>query len=323
MAEKRMFSRNEIDSDEFMGLPTSAQALYFHLGLNADDDGFVAKPRTIARSIGASENDLSLLAEKGYIIEFGEKKIVVITAWCVHNKVRSDSYKRTKYTEEFSKLGKGADDLYFLSQNDCNEPVTESAQVCNEPVTESVQVCNEHVTQDRRGKERIGEISLGESEKRARTHAEKETAVPGNAGFTSEKSAEGAENADGNGFISQNAEKAKKVPSEKSAYGERANVLLSAREYDDLRERFGDFNARIDRLSHYIASTGKNYASHYETILKWAKEDEEKEKSEAKKPEEQGSFDTDDFFNAALERTRRKMMEASYGKSESSGEAFG
>lgn len=303
MAEKRMFSRNEIDSDEFMGLPTSAQALYFHLGLGADDDGFVAKPRTIARSIGACEDDLTLLSEKGYIIEFPEKKIIVITAWCAHNKVRSDSYKRTKYTDEFARLGKGADDLYFLSQNGCNEPVTESVQVCNEPVT-----------QDRRGKESIGEVSEGESEERARTHAEKETAEPGTAVKAAENFTEEPKNAERGGFIPKSVLFAEKAPHEKSAYGVRSNVMLCEREYDDLRSRFDDFGERIDRLSHYLASTGKDYASHYETILKWAKEDEgkdaEKKKAEAKKREAQGSFDTDEFFNAALARSIRKLEQS-------------
>ena len=303
MAEKRMFSRSEIDSDEFMGLPTSAQALYFHLGLNADDDGFVAKPRTIARSVGACESDLALLTEKGYIIEFPEKKIIVITAWCAHNKVRSDSYKRTKYTDEFARLGKGADDLYFLSQNGCNEPVTESVQVCNEPVT-----------QDRRGKESIGEVSVGESEERARTHAEKETAEPGTAVKDAENCAEEAKSAERGGFIPKSVLFAEKAPHEKSAYGVRSNVMLCKREYDDLRTRFDDFGERIDRLSHYLASTGKDYASHYETILKWAKEDEgkdaEKKKAEAKKREAQGSFDTDEFFEAALKRSIRKLEQS-------------
>ena len=68
MAEKRMFSRSEIDSDEFMGLPTSAQALYFHLGLNADDDGFVAKPRTIAKAISLS------LRKKGTLSNFPKRR---------------------------------------------------------------------------------------------------------------------------------------------------------------------------------------------------------------------------------------------------------
>lgn len=312
MAEKRMFSRSEIDSDEFMGLPTSAQALYFHLGLNADDDGFVAKPRTIARSVGACESDLALLSEKGYIIEFPEKKIIVITAWCAHNKVRSDSYKRTKYTDEFARLGKGADDLYFLSQNGCNEPVTESAQVCNEPVT-----------QDRRGKESIGEVSVGESEERARTHAEKETSEPGTAVKAAENCAEEVKSAERGGFIPKSVLFAEKAPHEKNAYGVRSNVMLCEREYDDLRTRFDDFGERIDRLSHYLASTGKDYASHYETILKWAKEDEgkdaEKKKAEAKKREAQGSFDTDEFFNAALARGRRHMKKHLENDTEFSG----
>lgn len=90
--------------------------------------------------------------------------------------------------------------------------------------------------------------------------------------------------------------------------GEQGNVILLDREYKRLRELFpNDYRERVDRLSRYIASSGKEYVSHFATIVRWAKEDEEREKKKAdaeSKPE--GSFDTDSFFEAALQRTYGK-----------------
>ena len=61
MAERRMFAKNVIDSDIFLDMPLSTQALYFHLAMRADDDGFVNNPKKISRMIGADDDSLKLL----------------------------------------------------------------------------------------------------------------------------------------------------------------------------------------------------------------------------------------------------------------------
>ena len=61
MAERRMFSKTIVDSDAFLEMPLSTQALYFHLSMRADDDGFLNNARKIQRIIGASDDDLKLL----------------------------------------------------------------------------------------------------------------------------------------------------------------------------------------------------------------------------------------------------------------------
>ena len=58
MANRRMFSLDVVDTDRFLDMSASAQALYFHLGMRADDDGFVNNPKKICRMTGASEDDL-------------------------------------------------------------------------------------------------------------------------------------------------------------------------------------------------------------------------------------------------------------------------
>ena len=99
MAERRMFTKKITDSDPFTEMPLSAQALYFHLNMNADDDGFLNNPKKIQRSIGASEDDLKLLIAKRFILTF-EKGVIVIKHWRMHNLLRKDRYSETQYIEE-------------------------------------------------------------------------------------------------------------------------------------------------------------------------------------------------------------------------------
>lgn len=99
MAERRMFAKTIIDSDAFIDMPLSTQALYFHLSMRADDDGFINNPKKIQRMVGASDDDLKVLVMKRFIIPF-ESGIVVIKHWKIHNYIQKDRYKPTVYAEE-------------------------------------------------------------------------------------------------------------------------------------------------------------------------------------------------------------------------------
>jgi uncharacterized phage protein (TIGR02220 family) len=103
MAERRMFAKTIIDSDAFLDMPLSTQALYFHLSMRADDDGFINNPKKIQRMIGAADDDLKVLITKKFIIPF-ESGIVVIKHWKLHNYIRNDRYKETVYKEEKAML---------------------------------------------------------------------------------------------------------------------------------------------------------------------------------------------------------------------------
>lgn len=103
MAEKRMFTQKIIDSDAFLDMPLSTQALYFHLNMRADDDGFVNNPKRIQRTIGASEDDLKLLIAKRFVIAF-ENGVIVIKHWRMHNTLKKDRYSPTQYQEELAML---------------------------------------------------------------------------------------------------------------------------------------------------------------------------------------------------------------------------
>lgn len=99
MAQRRMFSRQITESDAFMDMPLSAQALYFHIAMNADDDGFVNNPKRVQRVIGANDDDLKLLIAKRFLLKF-DSGVVVVKHWKMHNYIPKDRYKPTDYTEE-------------------------------------------------------------------------------------------------------------------------------------------------------------------------------------------------------------------------------
>ena len=103
MAERRMFTQKIIDSDAFLDMPLSAQALYFHLAMRADDDGFVNNPKKILRYIGAADDDLRLLLAKRFILSF-DSGVIVIKHWRMHNLIKKDRYHPTDYQEELSEL---------------------------------------------------------------------------------------------------------------------------------------------------------------------------------------------------------------------------
>ena len=116
MAERRMFAKTIIDSDAFLDMPLSAQALYFHLSMRADDDGFVNNPKKIQRMVGASEDDYNLLIINQFIITF-ESGVIVIKHWKIHNYIRPDRYKPTLYQEEKSLLAENENKAYAEADN--------------------------------------------------------------------------------------------------------------------------------------------------------------------------------------------------------------
>lgn len=103
MAQRRMFSKQITESDSFMELPLTAQALYFHLGMSADDDGFVNNPKRLLRVIGANEDDLKILLAKNFVLSF-DNGVIVIKHWKINNYIPKDRYTPTVYTEEKAQL---------------------------------------------------------------------------------------------------------------------------------------------------------------------------------------------------------------------------
>ncbi len=119
MAEKRMFAKSIIDSDMFLDMPATAQLLYFHLCMRADDDGFINNPKRIMRDVRCSEDDIRMLIAKQYIIPF-ESGIIVIKHWRLHNYIKGDRYK-SSLCEEKNRLKLNENKVYELTEQAPNQ----------------------------------------------------------------------------------------------------------------------------------------------------------------------------------------------------------
>ena len=250
MAERRMFAKTIIDSDSFLDMPLSTQALYFHLSMRADDDGFINNPKKIQRMIGGSDDDLKLLCAKKFIIPF-DSGIVVIKHWKIHNYIQKDRYKETVYKEEKAMLSVKDNNSYTLGQ-----------PTVNQLDTECIQNGYRMEAQVRLGKDRIGKVRIEQDN------------------------------------IDDSVESPPPAKPVKHKYGEYNNVLLTDEELEKLQEEFPDLIDRIERLSSYVASTGKRYKSHYATIRNWARKD-------AEKPANKTAQQLDDFYDMAARWAER------------------
>lgn len=125
MAQKRMFRLDVLETDAFMEMPLTTQALYFWLGLKADDDGFIGNPNMVTRNVGASSDDLKLLIAKGFLIQFADG-VVVVKHWRMHNTLSANRYKETKYLEDKSILKIKDNKAYSLNSGN---PIDDSHQI--------------------------------------------------------------------------------------------------------------------------------------------------------------------------------------------------
>lgn len=110
-----MFTQKITESDAFLAMPLSAQAFYFHLCMNADDDGFVKNPKMLAKLVGASEDDFKLLVMKSFVIMY-DTGVIVIKHWRMHNILRKDRYTKTTYIEERNQLYLKENGAYTLDE---------------------------------------------------------------------------------------------------------------------------------------------------------------------------------------------------------------
>ena len=111
-----MFSRKVVESDRFLELPLSAQGLYMHICMEADDDGFVNNANRIRKVVEASQEDYQTLFDRGYLLKMSNG-LVVVSHWRICNTIRKDRYKPTVYQSEYKKL-KICDNVYTLGSKD-------------------------------------------------------------------------------------------------------------------------------------------------------------------------------------------------------------
>lgn len=111
-----MLTKYVTDNDSFMELSASAQALYLHLNMSADDDGFNNQVTLCMFKAHASVNDLQSLLERRYIYQF-ENGVIVIKHWRMANALRKDRYTPTIFQEEMRQLGIKENGSYTMLGN--------------------------------------------------------------------------------------------------------------------------------------------------------------------------------------------------------------
>lgn len=216
MAERRMMAKSVIDTDQFMDMPATAQNLYFHLLLRADDDGFLSNVKQVQRMTGNKDDDLKILFAKQYLIPF-ESGVVVIKHWKIHNYIQKDRYHPSRLPEKEE-----------VEVNNYGEWEKKSVS----SVSNMYPDCIQHVSI---GKDRLGKDRLGKDRK--------------------------------------------DIKPSRHQYGEYRNVLLTDADVEKLKTEFpSDWENRIERLSAYMASTGKSYKNHLATIRNWARMQKERDK---------------------------------------------
>ena len=251
MADRRMFHASVVGSDAFLDLPTGAQALYFHLGMRADDDGFVNGPRQMARSLGLGQAELDALIDAGFLLWFDG--IAVLRHFRVANTLQNDRVKPLRYPEIAKNIyidqnrnyttekRKKADNLflrrkkYLLSKQKDRGNRLESGGIPNR-------------TEPNRTEPNLTEQNL--------TEESGTEAAGGAAGFA----------------LPPAVDNSLKLMGGKLGQGV---ILLSDREQEDLLDKLGidGFDRYVRKLSEFITRNGATVNNHYATILKWWTED--------------------------------------------------
>lgn len=242
MAERRMFSKKIVGSARFLKMPTSTQTLYFHLGIYADDDG-VVEAYTVMNLVGCTEDDLKLLAAKGFVRVLNDDLVSYITDWRENNKLRSDRKVDSIYKDLLLEIVPEAELLESkpradLKKNNMDNLMTSAGRPA-----------------DCLGEESIGQYSTGQ-ESVGESKAYQPTASPA---FS---------------------ETSVSVSSPSLLCGTFGNVSLTQVQLDWLANKYpDDYMGKIDHLSEYMYDTGKTYKDHFRKIREWAEQDEKKKKN--------------------------------------------
>lgn len=238
MANKRMFTKKICDSDAFLEMPLSTQCLYFHLNMQADDDGFVGNPKKIMRVIGASEDDLKLLIAKKFLLIYEDSGVIVIKHWRMHNTISKQRYHETTYIDEKNMLLLKDNGAYSFSEG---EPLNDSA------VEETFRLSDKRRTSGEQTEN--SDLDLG---------------LDLDIDLDLDKDLDNTTTATDNNYISLG-----------DAHG---HVKLTLAQVRALNKKYGPerITLIITRLDNYIEQSGRQYNNHFELIQKWIAEDEKR-----------------------------------------------
>ena len=234
MAERRMFHATVVESDQFLDLPLSTQALYFHLGMQANDYGFVNNPRRVSRFLGAKAADLTRLLENNYLIPFED--IVVITHFRVGNSLKNDRKKPFRFP-------KAAAQLYLMPNRVYTTDPSAGIPLIEDPTTFLDSTWNPNRTEPNRTEPNTTELN----------RIEPNAAEPGD---TPEAAADAYEDPYYKKFISGSVKLTR----------QQMNLLMEKMGLDE-------FACYYNKLADYIQSKNATIKNHYATILRWWEED--------------------------------------------------
>lgn len=251
MADRRMFHKSIVESDSFLDMPTSAQALYFHLGMHADEDGFVNGPRRIGRLIGANDSDLQMLIDKRFLLAF-PNGVIVIKHWRVANSLKNDRAKLPQYPELAATI--------YIKDN---------RSYTDHPVAGTVSLLKhkQNVLESKRNPNGIpAEHSRAEQNRAEHSIAEAEAGgFQNGGGYSTEFSTP-------EDLAAAAADRKLKLFQGELGKGV---VFLSEAQIADLLEKLDldAFDHYVDKLAAFIIDKGARVRNHYETILKWWRQD--------------------------------------------------
>jgi len=178
MANRRMISKQIVDSDAFLDMPPTSQLLYFHLLIRADDEGFVGNPKKIMREIGIQGDDFKVLVAKRFLITF-DSGVVVIKHWLIHNTIRMDRFNETSYQDEKKLITTKENNAYTevattgLPNGNQMEPQVKLSEVN----LSKVKLSKVKLSKDTYGEFNNVHLSLEEKEKLISTYGEKNTEI--------------------------------------------------------------------------------------------------------------------------------------------------
>ena len=239
MADRRMFHRQVVQSDAFLDMSIGAQALYFQMGMMADDDGFVAGPKQAARMVGVGNDELEELVRGGFLLRFDG--IVVLTHWRMANSLKNDRMKPARYPQIAAQLYVQEDKSYgFTGEESLLEEKRRTLESKRNPNRTEPNRTEENLTEEN-SEEVSGEEAAGFPAEPDRPHTDY-----GKPGYMF-------------GLLGQGV------------------VRLTQKEQDSLLDVLGleGFDKYVRKLSNFILTNNAKIKDHYATILKWFEEDKE------------------------------------------------
>ena len=249
MANRRMFHAAVVESDAFLALPPKAQALYFHLGMHSDDDGFINRARQLAKSGFGGEKTLALLAEKGFILMLED--LVVQRHFRLANALKSDREGNLQYPEQARKLYITRDKCYTLEPEEGLLSLWEIKQkfLDKHRKTKNSKLENESASANSKLESNRTELNVTELNRTELNRAEENAAGVGGDGARSLNRM--------NGQLGQGV------------------ILLNDLEQERLLDLLGldGFDYYVKKLSDFILANDAQVNNHFATIIKWAKQD--------------------------------------------------